>query len=110
MAAAKSQGLGEELASVDLGDARIERRARAMLTDLAQSPDRSFPQTWGNDSDLEAAYRFFSNDNAKPKAIVDAHASKTVLRAAAQQGPVLVAHDTTELRMPLYFADKVQRR
>ncbi len=40
MKAAKSQGLGEGLASLDLGDARIERRARTMLTDLARSPDR----------------------------------------------------------------------
>ncbi len=107
--AAKSQGLGEELASLDLGDARIERRARTMLTDLARSPDRSFPQTWSNDSELEAGYRFFSNDNAKPRAIVDAHASKTVQRAAAQQSPVLVAHDTTELCIPLYFSDKLRK-
>lgn len=108
MAPAKAQGLGAELGGIDVGDARLERRARTMLADLAQGPDKSFPQTWKDDSELEAAYRFFSNDGARPVALVDAHAAKTVERAQALRAPVLVAHDTTELRIPLYFEDKIR--
>lgn len=106
MAARNGEDPGSELAGVKLGDARLERRARSMLGDLAQNPERSFPKIWKDDSELEAAYRFFSNARAKPKAIVAAHAAKTVARALALQAPVLVAHDTTELRMPVYFEDK----
>lgn len=108
MAAKKSAGLGVELAGVDLGDARLERRAGLMLTALAQGPERSFPKIWKDDSELEATYRFLNNDKAKPAAIVNAHADKTVQRAIAQQAPVLVAHDSTEFRIPLYFGDKMR--
>lgn len=105
MASAQKTDLGSEFDAIDLGDARLDRRSRKMLGDLAAHPGQSFPKVWPDDSELEAAYRFFGNVKAKPKLLIDAHAERTAERARALGCPVLVAHDTTEARIPLYFED-----
>jgi hypothetical protein len=98
--------LANELASVKLGDARIERRARKMLADIAQDPGLSFPKVWQDSAELEAGYRFFANDNVSPTELVGAHPQETASRIKALKTPVIVAHDTTEIEFPVYFDDK----
>ena len=98
--------LSAEFTDLDLGDSWRDRRARSIVADLMTPPDRSFPETWKNCNELEAAYRFFGNPNGNPTALVNAHAAQTVAPIRGLTCPVVIAHDTTELEMPVYFEDK----
>ena len=61
--------LSEELADADLGDVRLGRRLGLLVDRLAERPGESFPKAL-DDAELEAAYRFFGNDQVTPEAIL----------------------------------------
>jgi hypothetical protein len=83
-----------ELADVDLGDQRLNRRLGLLVTSLADRACESFPKAF-DDAELEAAYRFFGNDRVTPDAIVAPHFRQTAKRAAEHER-VLVVHDTSQ--------------
>jgi Transposase DNA-binding/Transposase DDE domain len=89
-------GIEGEYTGADLGDARLRRRLVKVATGAAASPEASFPKGAENDSQLEATYRFLSNENVTPSEILAPHARQTARRASEVQGAVVVAHDTTE--------------
>ena len=78
----------------ELGDARLDRRLVHLAKMMARQPEVSFPKAAANDADLEATYRFLSNDDVSAEAILAPHVHQTV-RRARNGGPVVVAHDTT---------------
>jgi len=86
--------LSAEFADVDLGDDRLNRRLGLLADQVAERPGESFPKAL-NDSDLEAAYRFFGNELVTPEAILAPHFRQTVRRGEAESR-VLVVHDTTQ--------------
>lgn len=85
----------EELADVDLGDKRRNRRLLSVVSDLAEHPTASIPAACGGHADMAAAYRLFENDAVSPEAILRPHAEKTLARVAAQKVALFV-QDTTE--------------
>src|SRR6185312_4449607 len=86
--------LSEELADADLGDARLTRRLGLLADRLAERPGESFPKAL-DDAELEAAYRFFGNDQVTPEAILAPHFRQSG-RRAAELPRLVVAHDTTQ--------------
>lgn len=82
-----------ELTDVDLGDARLDKRAVALADRIAARPAASFPKAL-DDSELEAAYRFFGNEAVTPEAILAPHFRQTARRASSLP-QVIVVHDTT---------------
>ena len=86
--------LSSELCDADLGDTRLNRRLGTLADSLADRPGESFPKAL-DDSELEAAYRFFGNEQVTPDAILAPHFRQTA-RRAAQHRDVLVIHDTTQ--------------
>src|SRR5580704_18524101 len=87
-------GLSEELADTDLGDARLGRRLGLLADRLAERPGESFPKVL-DDAELEAAYRFFGNDQVTPEGILAPHFRQSA-RRAAELPRIVVAHDTTQ--------------
>jgi hypothetical protein len=71
---------------------------------LAERPGETFPKAL-DDAELEAAYRFFGNDQVTPEAILAPHYRQTALRASALPR-IIVAHDTTQFE----FGGQVKRR
>jgi len=63
---------------------------------MAEEPSRSFPEAMPP-SDLEAAYRLFSNGRVDVQKIIEPHHEQTVQRAS-ELSEVVVAHDTSEFR------------
>jgi hypothetical protein len=61
---------------------------------VAAQPEASFPEIAGDPSELEAFYRFMSNEHVTPQAILAPHIEASVNRAA-RHADVVVAHDTT---------------
>lgn len=87
-------GVGDEIAGVQLGDARLAARAVSLVETLAVSPEESFPDRVKDDSELEALYRFVNNERVSFEGLLAPHVQATASRAAAA-GQVLVLHDTT---------------
>jgi hypothetical protein len=86
----------EELRTVDLGDARRERRLVRLVEDLAEHPTGSVPHACGDWATTKAAYRFWDCDAVAPSAIREAHIEASAARVAAAER-VLVLQDTTTL-------------
>ena len=84
----------EDLSRADLGDPRRVARAQAVVERLAAKPDASLPDAMVSDSELEGAYRLFSNDRVSFERLFDAHALGTAERARGSE-LVLAIHDTT---------------
>jgi hypothetical protein len=87
--------LRDEMASGDLGDARLNARRNRLVTILEAHPDRGFPEACGDDSEAEALYRFLRNARVSLAGIIEPHLRATSERCQAV-GQVLVIHDTTE--------------
>jgi hypothetical protein len=86
-----------ELDGIDLGDARLDRRAEQIATRAVSEPSKSFPKLVQDPSELEALYRFFQNDRVKAIDILRPHQIATGKRCAAH-AVVRVAHDTCAFR------------
>jgi len=85
--------LATEFAGAELGDERLARRLCILAERLADRPAESFPKAL-DDAELEAAYRFFGNDQVTPDAILAPHFRQTAKRSAAA-ARIVVVHDTT---------------
>ena len=90
--------LSHELADVDLGDERLNRRLGTLVDRIAQRPSDSFPKVL-DEAELEAAYRFFGNERVRPDAILEPHYRATARRIQGREHVVIV-HDTTEFEFP----------
>ena len=71
-----------ELASLDLGDKRRDRRAGLILDHLAQIAE-STPDACQSKASLEATYRFMNNPAVQADAILQAHNQASIRRASA---------------------------
>lgn len=85
-----------EFAGLDLGDARLNKRARTLMERLSSKPTVGVPQACRSWGETMAAYRFFDNDEVEWEAILEPHWRQTEQRMASQP-VVLCLQDTTEL-------------
>ena len=85
-----------EFDDIDLGDKRLEDRARSLLAGLASNSTASINAACDGWQESKAAYRFFDNPNVEPDQILAAHRRATIKRIQAES-VVCVAQDTTEL-------------
>lgn len=87
-----------DLATVELGDARRNKRARMLAARLQERPDASFPELFGA-SELEAHYRFTNSESVTLKKLISPHLQRS-WEQTSDATCVLVVHDTTELSFP----------
>lgn len=80
-----------------LGDSRLTNRLKLIGRRACEAPGASFPVQCGSLGELEATYRFLSNERVKPAAVLGPHVEGSRRRMEGR-ARVLVAHDTTELR------------
>ena len=91
-----AEGIGDELAGIDLGDELLNRRSRLLLESLAANPEASINAACSGWAETQAAYRFFDNDTVTPEGLLRPHSDATARRLAAHP-VVLILQDTTEL-------------
>lgn len=85
-----------EFETLDIGDARLNRRAVTIAEKLGLAPGRTIPQAFISRRDIKACYKFFDNGSVSDKKILKAHIEKTKERI--QEYPVvLLPSDTSEL-------------
>jgi hypothetical protein len=90
--------LSSDFVDADLGDKRLNRRLGLLVDSLAERAAESFPKAF-NDAELEAAYRFFGNDQVTPDAILAPHFRQSA-RRAGQLARIIAMHDTTQFEFP----------
>lgn len=88
--------LRDEVRNVDLGDKRLNDRLGKIVDELGANPGLSIPAATSARSEMEAAYRFFDNDNVTPDKILQPHIDATIERIS-QCNVVLLVQDTTEV-------------
>lgn len=86
----------DELAGVELGDARLNKRVVTLLDRFAAQPTASIPGACGDWAETQAAYRFLANETVSWEAMLAAHWTSTRARMGAH-AVVLCLQDTTEL-------------
>ncbi|MCB9109070.1 MAG: IS4 family transposase [Anaerolineales bacterium] len=87
----------EEMGSLKLGDERLEKRVRKIISDFSQNPTASIPEFCGDRAATQATYNLLSQKNLKAQAIPAAQRQATVHRI--EQGGyqlILAVQDTTE--------------
>jgi hypothetical protein len=87
--------LAEEICTIDLGDARLNRRARQTLEKLAAHPMESIPTACGGWAETLAAYRLFDHPRVTAQAVLEPHYACTE-RRMREHPVVLCIQDTTE--------------
>jgi len=83
----------QEFESLELGDKRLNRRGRLILDAFARIAE-STPDACRDNAFLEGTYRFMSNPDARPEAILQAHNQASIARTAEHE-TVVLAQDTT---------------
>jgi Transposase DNA-binding/Transposase Tn5 dimerisation domain len=91
-----SQWIDDELFDLNLGDRRLDERAKALLERFMANPQASINAACHGWSETLAAYRFFDNDKVREDKILEPHRQATI-RRMAQYPVTLVVQDTTEL-------------
>jgi Transposase Tn5 dimerisation domain/Transposase DNA-binding len=85
-----------ETRSADLGDERLNRRLKLVLSRLADQPEKSIPAAFRGWGETQAAYRFFNNEKVTPEKILASHREATLQRTQ-QHRVVLCIEDTSDL-------------
>ncbi len=88
--------LTEELSELDLGDARLNKRACLLAETLGQYPDKSIPAACRGWDETKAAYRLLDSDKVTAQKLLEPHYNRTRERMMAHD-TVLCIQDTTEL-------------
>jgi Transposase Tn5 dimerisation domain/Transposase DNA-binding len=96
LATASTPWAQTEFEQLELGDARLNKRARMLMERLAAKPMASIPKACGGWGETMAAYRFFANDSVDWHALMQPHWQQTQRRMHGQ-AVVLCLQDTTEL-------------
>lgn len=86
----------DELKTIELGDARLNKRAMLLAERLAANPTASIPGACGGWAETQAAYRFLAQDDIDWQDILKPHWQSSVQRMQAEP-VVLCIQDTTEL-------------
>ena len=88
----------EEVASVDLGDERLNVRAAILLSALGNRPNLSIPAACAGRAEMQAAYRFFDNDKVDFEKVLAPHVDRTLERMSSQK-LVLLVQDSSEIEL-----------
>ena len=88
--------VAEELAALDLGDVRLNKRAELLLSRFGDNPLASIPAACNGWSETKAAYRFLSHERVTPERVLEPHFQATRARVA-DADVVLCIEDTSEI-------------
>lgn len=86
----------EEMAKLNTGDKRLDKRTKHILETVMNKPDMSFTQQFQSAGELKACYRLFDSDLISSEIILQPHFAKTVERIQACD-VVVIASDSSSL-------------
>jgi hypothetical protein len=86
----------KELEGIDFGDKRLNERVLTLLDSASKDPQASINRMFHTRKEIQACYRFFSNNLVNEKKMIEPHLQRTAQRAS-QHSVVLTLSDTTSL-------------
>jgi hypothetical protein len=89
------QWIADEFSGMELGDERLNKRARMLMERFSAKPTASIPMACNGWAETLAAYRFLANDEVEWADILAPHWAQTRNRMGAH-AVVLCVQDTTE--------------
>jgi len=108
MSTTNDGAVSEELYGIDLGDERLNKRSRKLITSLAIDPQLSVNAACDGWAETYASYKFFDNGKVTPEKVLAPHRAATLNRMRARP-VVLIAQDTTELDYTAHPAKDAKR-
>jgi hypothetical protein len=81
-----------------LPDVRLQRRFQGIVAAVSRRPERSFPQVLPDSADLEAVYRFLSNERVDWQQLLAPEIAQTVERVVAARTGYAI-HDSSSMMM-----------
>lgn len=90
--------ISNELDLINLGDQRVNRRAKQILENLYKGVGNGLSSSFSGSREIKAAYRLFDNDLVSPEKILEPHCKKTLDRIRMHQ-VVGFVQDTTDIDM-----------
>lgn len=87
----------EDCEALDLGDKRLNHRAKTLLSTLSANPKKSISGACNGWAETMAAYRFLDNESVTPAKILSPH-KKATLQRIQQEKILLMIQDTTEIK------------
>lgn len=87
-----------ELADIDLGDVRLNRRARRVLQRLGEKPTLSIPSACGGWGETRAAYRLFDHAEVSAAKVLAPHRACTIERLRKHPRVLCLESSTTPAR------------
>ncbi len=94
-----------ELADSNLGDRRLDRRLRMLLSGFVAKPLATIAEIFRKKYEPKATYRFFENKKVTQKLILESHIGKTAERCNEEK-VVLCIQDTTSANYSSHKAAK----
>lgn len=92
----EQQWTEQEFSSLNLGDARLNKRAKRLMERFSAKPTASIPKACNSWGETFAAYRFLGNESVTWEDILAPHWTRTQERMGAKS-VALCIQDTTEL-------------
>lgn len=87
-----------ELSSIDLNDARLDKRLLKVGSKLINNPSESIQTAIGSWSNTKAAYRLFDNEKLNEAVMLNVHQEKILERLSNSTDSIhLAIQDTTKL-------------
>lgn len=90
--------IANELDLIDLGDQRVNKRAKQILEKLYEGAGAGLCASFSGGDEIKAAYRWFDNDLVAPENILRSHVEKTLERIKMHK-VVGFVQDTTDIDM-----------
>lgn len=87
-----------EVTECEFGDERLRARLVKVIDRLGQHPTLSIPGALVTRAELEAAYRFFDNENVTPERILYTHRQRTIERILCEE-ICLIVQDSSEMEL-----------
>jgi Transposase Tn5 dimerisation domain/Transposase DNA-binding len=91
-----SEWVVQELGGIDIGDKRLNNRVLEILEKASKQPQASLNQMFHTRKEVQACYRFFSNDLVDEEKIIKPHMQEAY-RRSCEHPVVLSLSDTTSL-------------
>jgi Transposase DNA-binding/Transposase DDE domain len=82
--------------TADVGDLRLTKRMKSIITSFCAAPSASIPEAAGDWAKTKAVYRFLNNEKVTPEVILKPHHEATAARMEGHK-VILAVQDTTYL-------------
>lgn len=96
MASSVKRWIEIEFTSLELGDARLNKRCRSLLQEFTRHSGKTVASSFSNWANIKACYRFLSNSKVCINAMLAPHIDHTLQRIK-QHKTVLILQDSTYL-------------